>query len=65
MSLYILPVKIKHRIDQLRKIFLWYDGNTFRKKYALVAWLIGCKSKERRGLGVLNIDLMNKALLVK
>jgi hypothetical protein len=32
MSFYKLPVKIKHRIDQLRRRFLWYGGSSVRKK---------------------------------
>jgi hypothetical protein len=38
MSLFKLSVKIRTRIDQLRKYFLWYGGSNVKKKYALIAW---------------------------
>jgi hypothetical protein len=49
--LYRIPLKVRHRIDQLRKNFLWYGDNNVNKK--------------QEGLGVLDIDIMNKALLAK
>jgi hypothetical protein len=52
-------------IDKLRKRFLWYGGNSVRKKYALVAWNIVCKSKMQVGLGVLDLTVMNQSLLAK
>jgi hypothetical protein len=65
MSFYTLPKTVKTRIDKLRRRFLWFDDNTIRKKIALVSWKIVCKSKQRSGLGIIDINLMNKALLVK
>jgi hypothetical protein len=65
MSFYTLPKTVKTRIDKLRRRFLWFDDNTIRKKIALVSWKIVCKSKQRGGLGIIDINLMNKALLVK
>jgi hypothetical protein len=35
------------------------------KKNALVSWKIMCKTKKIGGLGVLDLDLMNKSLLAK
>lgn len=40
-------------------------GNTTRKKIALVAWNVVCKSKSQGGLGVIDLELKNKALLGK
>jgi hypothetical protein len=34
-------------------------------KPALVAWKKVCRSKQQEGLGVLNLDIQNKALLLK
>ena len=53
------------RIDQLRKRFLWYGGDSVRKKYYLVAWPAVCRSKSQGGLGVTDLDRMNQALLAK
>ena len=46
MSIYRLPAKIRHKIDKIRRIFLWHGGNSTRKKYSLVAWNVVCKSKD-------------------
>jgi hypothetical protein len=32
ISIYRLPVHVRHTIDKLRKHFLWYGGNIVRKK---------------------------------
>jgi hypothetical protein len=65
MSLFKLPVKIRNMIDQLRKIFLWYGGHNAKKKYALIVWSIVCKDRKNGGLGVMNLEIMNNALLAK
>jgi hypothetical protein len=65
MSFYKSPATIRTRIDKLCRHFLWYDGNTVRKKIALVSWKKVCRSRKQRGLGVIDIELMNKALLIK
>jgi hypothetical protein len=38
MALFRLPTKLKIRIDQLRKRFLWYGGTTVKKN---IHWLLG------------------------
>ena len=65
LSIYRLPVKIRHKIDKIRRKFLWHGGNSTRKKYHLVEWRVVCKSKNQGGLGILDLKLMNKALLAK
>ena len=40
-------------------------GNSTRRNYSLVAWNIVCKSKDQGGLCILDLKLMNKALLAK
>jgi hypothetical protein len=65
MSIYRLPVHVRKAIDKLRKRFLWYGGNSVRKKYSLVAWHIVCKSKSQGGLGLLDLKMMNTTLLAK
>jgi Reverse transcriptase (RNA-dependent DNA polymerase) len=65
MSFYKLPNKVKHRIDQLRRRFLWYGGSSVRKKISLVSWKIICKSKDQGSLGMLDLDVLNKTLLTR
>ena len=52
-------------LDKLQRKFLWYGGSSVKKKYALVSWTVVCRSKEQGGLGVLDLNLINKALLTK
>jgi hypothetical protein len=47
MSLYRLSIHVRNEIDKIRKRFLWYGGNSFRKKYHIISWKIVCKSKAR------------------
>ena len=65
MSIYRLPAKIRHKIDKIRRKFLWHGGNSTRKKYSLVTWNAVCKSKDQGGLGILDLKIMNNALLAK
>jgi hypothetical protein len=65
MSFYKLPNKVKQRIDQLRRRFLWYGGSIIRKKISLVSWKVVCRSKDQGGLSVLDINLLNTSLLTK
>jgi hypothetical protein len=67
MSIYRLPTHVRNEIDRIRKIFFWYGrgDNSTRKKYHLVSWDVVCKSKSQGGLGVLDLKIMNTALLAK
>jgi hypothetical protein len=65
MSIYRLPTHVRNEIDRIRKRFLWYGGNSTRKKYHLVSWDVICKGKSQCGLGVLDLKIMNTALLAK
>jgi hypothetical protein len=66
MILFRLPSKVKIKIDNLCRKFLWFGGNPTRKKYyCLVAWKSVCRSYNQDGLGIINLKLMNKVLLCK
>jgi hypothetical protein len=66
MSLFRLPCNTRIKIDKLCRKFLWFGGNTVRKKsYYLVAWKSVCRSYNQGGLGIINLKIMNKALLYK
>ncbi|XP_078170754.1 uncharacterized protein LOC144565020 [Carex rostrata] len=49
LSVFVMPTKIRMRIEQLRRRFLWFGGSTVRKKYYLVSWDTMCKSKNQGG----------------
>lgn len=64
MSFYEIPVRVRKRIDYYRARMMWQEDDKV-KKYHLVAWTKVCKLKEQGGLGILDLDMMNKALLGK
>ena len=61
MSIFPIPDGVIDRLDAIRRNFL-LEGNSDTKKIRLVKWdeLIG--SKLKRGLGVRNLKIQNKAL---
>jgi hypothetical protein len=66
MSLFRLLIFVRKRIDQLCRRFLWFGGNSVRKNsYCLISWKHICNPQDQGGLGVINLKLMNKALLCK
>ncbi|KAL0381206.1 UNVERIFIED_CONTAM: putative mitochondrial protein [Sesamum angustifolium] len=62
-SVFILSKGIINIIETKLRKFLW-QGSTGRG-YAKVAWDQLCRPKEERGLGVHNILVINKALMLK
>ncbi|XVF37078.1 hypothetical protein REPUB_Repub19eG0114600 [Reevesia pubescens] len=64
MSVFRVSKSIIKEIDVIRRDFLW--GSTEGKiKFSRVAWDKVCVPKSKRGLGVINLDLKNVALLGK
>ena len=64
LSLYRLPKKVLTKIDQIRRQFLW-QGTGLKKKYHLLNWPSVCLTKEFGGMGILDLEQMNCALLLK
>ncbi|KAK1321143.1 hypothetical protein QJS10_CPA03g01111 [Acorus calamus] len=65
LSIFKIPKGIFDRIDGIRRRFLWCGPVREKKKVHLVKWEIVCSSKKQGGLGVLNLEDMNNALLSK
>jgi hypothetical protein len=63
LSLFKLPVWCLHKIDKIRRDFLWAGVDS--KKYPLVRWFVVCSPKQFGGMRVLNLKYMNLALLSK
>lgn len=61
MSFYPLHVGIRKKTDFYRAV--WQEDEN--KKNHLVNWKTCFLPKQQGGLGILNLDLMNKALLAK
>ena len=58
-----LPVAVVEAIDKYRKDCLWRGSDFRRKGYNLAAWKMVMKPKDKGGLGVVNLQLQNDALL--
>ncbi|OAY75516.1 putative ribonuclease H protein, partial [Ananas comosus] len=63
LPLYFMSV-IK-RIEATRRDFFWNSGSNSSGKGCLVAWKNVCRSKIEDMLGILNLAIMNRALLAK
>ncbi|RVW21375.1 putative ribonuclease H protein [Vitis vinifera] len=50
------------KLEKLQRDFLWGGGNLERKAH-LVKWEVVCADKEKGGLGIRKLALLNKALL--
>ncbi|KAK1327111.1 hypothetical protein QJS10_CPA01g01914 [Acorus calamus] len=62
LSLFKIPKGILQKIEGLRRRFLWSGPSFDQRKVHLVKEIV-CNSKRADGLGVLNLEDMNKALL--
>jgi hypothetical protein len=60
-----LPKTVIKHIDKFRRHCLWRGADLNAKKPPQVAWKSVCKPKFQGGLGVINLELQNKALLMK
>jgi hypothetical protein len=63
-SIYPIPKSVIRKVDIYRKQLLWQGGHQ-SKKFHLVKWIYVCSPKSQGGLGVLNLEYMNDALLTK
>lgn len=65
MSVFKLPVWVMETIDRIRRGFLWKKNSNEDKGISLANWELVCKPKKFGGLGVIDIQLFNDALLLK
>ncbi|GJR79997.1 hypothetical protein Tco_0150782 [Tanacetum coccineum] len=61
-SVFILPSRIVHDLEQLMRGFLWCQGE-MKKRKAKVAWDSVCMPKHEGGLGIRRIEDFNIALM--
>ncbi|RVW32801.1 GTPase Der [Vitis vinifera] len=64
MSIFRMPKVVVRRIEKVQRDFLWGGGNMERKMH-LVKWEVVCTNKDKGGLGLRKLALLNKALLGK
>jgi len=60
-----IPPQVIKQIDIFRKHCLWSKGDINRRGSRLVAWEFACKPKDQGGLGIIDIQSQNEALLMK
>jgi len=64
MQLFPIPGKVLEQLDKIRRDFLW-EGNSEKHKYHLVEWPKVLLPKLQGGLGIKDLALHNKCLLMK
>lgn len=61
----VLPKAVIKQIDKYRKYCLWRGSDINARKPPKAAYKMVCKPKDEGGLGVIDIEKQNKALLIK
>ncbi|KAJ9701144.1 hypothetical protein PVL29_006475 [Vitis rotundifolia] len=64
MSLFVIPRKVRLRLEKIQREFFWGDLEE-RRKLHLVRWAVICKDKRHGGLGLRHLKDFNHALLGK
>jgi hypothetical protein len=68
-NFYMCSLKVQKAIlnicDRASRHYLWAKEEGNSTSHSLAAWSLFCKPKKHGGLGVLNLELQNKALLLK
>jgi hypothetical protein len=59
-----LPNGLTNQLDRILRQFLWRDKDDMPKQ-SLAAWELICKTKLKGGLGIINFQKQNAALLIK
>jgi hypothetical protein len=65
MSALCIPKTVIKAIDKRRRAFFWTREEKCHGSKCLVAWDSVQATKKRGGLGVKNLELQNKCLLMK
>ena len=60
-----IPKTIVKSFDRARRHCLWAKADGVGTPHSLAAWNLVCRPKKKGGLGVMNLELQNKALLIK
>ncbi|WVZ62069.1 hypothetical protein U9M48_011857, partial [Paspalum notatum var. saurae] len=64
MSFFSIPKGVLKKLDYFRSRFFW-QGDKNKKKYRLAKWTFLCQPKDQGGLGILDLNTKNVALLSK
>jgi hypothetical protein len=61
----VLPKTVIKQIDKYRRHCLWRGASQNEQKVAKAAWPVVCLPKDEGGLGILDIQTQNEALILK
>jgi mannosylglycoprotein endo-beta-mannosidase len=64
MSFMKMPVLVRKKVVRIQRDFLW-GGVNGNKKLSWVKWEVVCRAKNKGGLGVRNLEVVNISLLMK
>ncbi|KAJ9678521.1 hypothetical protein PVL29_020644 [Vitis rotundifolia] len=64
ISIFRMPKIVARRLEKVQRDFLWGGGN-MEGKIHLVNWEVVCTDKDKGGLGLRKLAMLNKALLGK
>src|SRR3954469_18267576 len=59
-----IPQGILKQLERIQRQCLW-RGSSETKRNSLAAWDFVCRPKDKGGMGIMNLQLQNKALLLK
>lgn len=62
---HIVKITVINQIDKYRRHCLWRGAEAKTERIAKAAWPLVCIPKEEGGLGILNLQTHNEALLLK
>ncbi|CAO2178496.1 unnamed protein product [Urochloa humidicola] len=65
MSVMLLPQGTLDAFDRRRRAFLWSGDDHVSGAQCLVPWELACQPKSQGGLGLRNLSVQNKCLLLK
>ncbi|KAK1257956.1 hypothetical protein QJS04_geneDACA020218 [Acorus gramineus] len=65
LSIFRIPKGILQKLDSIRRRFFWSGSQTGIQKPCMIKWESKCRPHSKGGLGVLEMEEMNKALLSK
>lgn len=65
MTCFLLPKWVIKKIDRIRRQFLWGKNGEVNGGMSLINWHMACKHSKWGGMGILDLEIQNKALLLR
>lgn len=65
LSIYKIPRTICKKLESMRAAFFWRGKGPDERVIHPIAWRNVCRLKDKRGAGLIPIEIINNALLLK